>query len=82
MLSLTLEMLGQEYSGTGDTPQEVVENFVNSLPFVFKQATKGTLTFSNGTQSKTQVLGPRQLRRLAMPLTKFMLIKQFQYGLK
>ena len=82
MYSLSLDMAGQTIIGRGETAKETVENFAAQLPKPFKVQPKATLTFSDGKNSKDQFLGPRQIRRLSMPLTKFMLAKQFVFGMK
>ena len=82
MYSISIDIAGKIIEAKGKTTKEAVENFTSKLPKPFKVQPKATITFSDGKNSKEQFLGPVQIRRLTMPLSKFMLSKQFFFGMK
>lgn len=76
--SLTLKIGDQVFSSEGVTPEEAVARFPE--PTVI--STKGFLTFSSDGKSKEIMLSPFQIKRVAMKVTRPLLIKQFTFGLK
>lgn len=62
--------------GKGKTALEALQ----SLPRPVKIFNKGIVTFTNGENSRTQVLMPIALKRLWYKVTQPMLAKRFELG--
>lgn len=60
MYTITLSIDGKDYKGEGDTPAEALA----SLEKPDKLMLKGTLTMTNGEESKFLILNPAQIKRL------------------
>lgn len=76
--ALTLKVGQEEYVGTGDTPEEAIDN----LKLPMKPMAKGDLTFSHDGKSKSMFVSPIQIKRLPMKVSRILLVKQFTFGLK
>lgn len=78
MYSLTLEVGQDTFKGEGETAEEAIINFVGPV----KIPAKGLLTFEKDGKKKTVFVNPVQIKRIPMKISRIVLVKQFEYGLK
>ena len=71
-------MGNEEYTGTGKTAEQAIENFV--IPDTL--LTKGFLVIDKNGKKKEIYMVAHQIKRLKMKLTRPFLVKQFEFGLK